>query len=154
MPNRRLISTRTVSSPNGAPEGSGYVWRGQDKATPTTSSRRDGEKQALGEAIRTARKVRDLRQSGVAAAAGISGAHLSNIENGHDRPSPEVLSRLAAALGVTSEDLTKPGTGDPAGAVEAPPFPRRAGATRPSPSLPSGSAAGTGPTATQAKGRS
>jgi transcriptional regulator with XRE-family HTH domain len=124
-----------------------YVYQGHDKdPEPGTSdrSRRDEAKQRTGAAIRAARLARGLSQHDTARAAGITAGYLSAIENGHDKPSADALAALAAALGTTPEDLTRPGTRVPAGAVEAPPFPRRAGATRPVAAVPSPSAA-TGP---------
>lgn len=41
----------------------------------------------------------------VATEAGITFSHLSELERGTRNPSPPTLSRLAAALGCTTEDL-------------------------------------------------
>ena len=59
----------------------------------------------LGEAIETARRSRGLTQPEVAELAGITQAALSRYENDQRTPEPEVLQRLADALGVTVELL-------------------------------------------------
>jgi DNA-binding XRE family transcriptional regulator len=110
MPNRRLISTRTVSAPNGAPEGSGYVYRGTkqeppDPAETSERSRRDAEKRAAGTVLRAAREAAGLSQRQASEAAGVSAGYISAVENGHDWPSKRLIAALAAAYGVTPQDL-------------------------------------------------
>jgi lambda repressor-like predicted transcriptional regulator len=99
----------------------------------------------IGAAIQAARKNRGMSLADVAQIAGVGIRYLQNCVKGTDRLGLKPLRLVADALEIDLGELLKPGTSVPAGAVEAPPFPRRAGATRPSSSLPSGSAAGTGP---------
>lgn len=73
----------------------------------------------LGEAIATARRSRGLTQPEVAELAGITQAALSRYENDQRTPEPEVLERLAAALGVTVELLEGAGRTRGAMAVDA-----------------------------------
>lgn len=46
-----------------------------------------------------------LRQQDLAEVAGTSPSHLSNIEAGKSQPGPQLLTRLADALGVSPADL-------------------------------------------------
>ncbi|MEQ8479526.1 MAG: helix-turn-helix transcriptional regulator [Hoeflea sp.] len=55
--------------------------------------------------IRTYRKYRGMTGSELAAAAGISQPHLSDIENGKKAGSVDVLKRIATALRVDLDDL-------------------------------------------------
>lgn len=73
----------------------------------------------LGEAIETARRSRGLTQPEVAELASITQAALSRYENDQRTPEPEVLKRLAAALGVTVELLEGAGRMKGAMAVDA-----------------------------------
>lgn len=73
----------------------------------------------LGEAIETARRARGLTQPEVAEAAGVSQGAMSRYENGERSPDADVLSRLAAALGVTPELLQSAGKMRGAMAVDA-----------------------------------
>ena len=73
----------------------------------------------LGEAIETARRSRGLTQPEVAERAGVTQAALSRYENDQRTPEPEVLQRLADALGVTVELLEGAGRMKGAMAVDA-----------------------------------
>lgn len=55
--------------------------------------------------IRTYRKYRGMTMTELAAAAGISQPHLSDIENGKKTGSVDVLKRIAVALKVDLDDL-------------------------------------------------
>ena len=55
--------------------------------------------------IRVFRKYRGLTVTELAAAAGISQPHLSDIENGKKSGSVDVLKRIAVALKVDLDDL-------------------------------------------------
>lgn len=55
-----------------------------------------------------ARRLNGWSQSEVAAAVGITRAHLSQIENSHDTPSPRVKRALAAILKVDETHLLEP----------------------------------------------
>ncbi len=74
---------------------------------------------ALAQAIQTARRARGLTQPEVAEAAGVSQVAISRYENGERTPDADVLDRLAAALGVTSELLRSAGRMRGAMAVDA-----------------------------------
>ncbi len=73
----------------------------------------------LAQAIQTARRARGLTQPEVAEAAGVSQVAISRYENGERSPDADVLDRLAAALGVTSELLQSAGRMRGAMAVDA-----------------------------------
>ena len=65
---------------------------------------------ALGDRIRTLRKKRGLRQTDLAARAGLSWRHLLRIEKGEGGVAkPVTLARIAGVLGVEVSELT----GDP-----------------------------------------
>lgn len=55
----------------------------------------------IGEVLETARRARGMTQEELAVAAAVTQAALSRYENGLRTPEPEVLQRLAQALGVT-----------------------------------------------------
>jgi len=76
-------------------------------------------KAALGDVLQAARRARGLRQPEVAEAAGVTQAALSRYENDQRTPEPEVLARLASALGVTPELLESAGRIRGAMAVDA-----------------------------------
>lgn len=59
-----------------------------------------------GTAIRVIRRALGWQARKLAKAAGISAPYLCNIEAGRRQASPEVLRRLAAALGVPMAALT------------------------------------------------
>ncbi|GAT67832.1 XRE family transcriptional regulator [Planomonospora sphaerica] len=63
----------------------------------------------LGEVLVTARRACGLTQEELAAAAGVTQAALSRYENDLREPEPEVLARLARALGVTETFLARAG---------------------------------------------
>lgn len=165
MPSRRFISTRTAASANGAPESPGYVYRGKDRepADPVAASdrsRRDAAKRAAGLVLRAAREAAGLSQPQAAQAAGCSAGYISAVENGHDWPSKRLIAALAAAYGVSPQDLAAAAESAPVALStpdEARPVPRAGRATRPVAAVPDPSAA-TGPmtpgTAVEAAGNS
>lgn len=60
----------------------------------------------LGEYLKQLRKKKSISQRELAESAGISNAEISRIETGErQKPSPDVLRKLAPFLGVTYEDL-------------------------------------------------
>lgn len=63
----------------------------------------------LGDVLETARRAQGLRQAEVAEAVGITAVALSRYENDLRTPGPEMLPRLAAALGVTVDLLEHAG---------------------------------------------
>ena len=63
----------------------------------------------LGEVVETARRAQGLTQADLAMRAGVTQAALSRYENDMRQPEPEVLDRLAKALGVTAEFLRHAG---------------------------------------------
>ncbi len=69
---------------------------------------------AFHENLRTLRLARNLTQPALAEKADIEQSYLSKLENGRSKPSPEVLSRIAAALETEVETLAngdEPGSG-------------------------------------------
>lgn len=66
----------------------------------------------VGERLRRLRKVRQLTLRQVAERAGISEAHLSQIECGRNNASIAALRRIAAALNLTMADLFTDGSDD------------------------------------------
>ncbi len=75
----------------------------------------------LGDAIRERRGALGLSQRALAAAAGVSGAFVSQVENGQRQPSLDVLRRLATALETSTGALLArpPGEDSPLGLVHA-----------------------------------
>jgi Zn-dependent peptidase ImmA (M78 family) len=73
----------------------------------------------LAQTIHTARRARGLTQPEVAEAAGVTQEAISRYENGQRTPDEDVLGRIAAALGVTSELLESAGRMRGAMAVDA-----------------------------------
>jgi Zn-dependent peptidase ImmA (M78 family) len=63
----------------------------------------------LGEVLETARRACGYTQEELAAKAGVTQAALSRYETGRRDPEPEVLARLAQALGVTETFLARAG---------------------------------------------
>lgn len=61
---------------------------------------------ALGNAIRTLRVERELKQLAVAEDAGITVAHLSKIEGGKVNPTWGTVEAVAQALGVTMVEIS------------------------------------------------
>ncbi len=74
---------------------------------------------ALGEVIETARQAQGLTQAQLADKARVTQAALSRYENDLREPEPEVLERLAAALGVTVDFLQHAGRARGGMAMEA-----------------------------------
>lgn len=62
---------------------------------------------SIAENIRTQREAKGLSQRDLAAAAGISQKHLSEIENGRVNLSIEVIEKIAAALRIDPKLLTR-----------------------------------------------
>ena len=78
----------------------------------------------LGPKVRRVRRERGMTLEGLAAAAGISAAHLSRLESGERQPSLDGLLRLAFGLGVPFDELfeepEEPGPGTVVRGAEAP----------------------------------
>jgi transcriptional regulator with XRE-family HTH domain len=72
-------------------------------AEPTPRSRRSVD--ALGEFIRSQRRIAELSQRELARLADVSDAYLSQLERGLHEPSVRVLNGLAQALNVPSDKL-------------------------------------------------
>ncbi len=64
------------------------------------------EKVRIGARVRKLRDTRALTQQELADAVGIAPQQLSRIENGHMRPRPQTIRRLAEALDVPVEQIT------------------------------------------------
>lgn len=83
----------------------------------------------IGSRIRGKRETLGLTQQALAEELGVTHQHISRVEGGHVLPSVELVVRLAARLGVTTDELLT-------GADRAPAD--LAGAIRGDPSLSSG----------------
>lgn len=57
------------------------------------------------EIIKKIRKEKKMTQTELARLAGVSQPHIHDLENGNRHASPETLKRIAAALGVTAQEL-------------------------------------------------
>jgi len=76
-----------------------------DQADPQRSPRTPRGVGALGDFIKSQRRIADLSQRELARLADLSDAYLSQIERGLHEPSVRVLSGLAQALNVPSDKL-------------------------------------------------
>ncbi|MCO5296365.1 MAG: 6,7-dimethyl-8-ribityllumazine synthase [Fimbriimonadaceae bacterium] len=80
--------------------------------------------QGIGSRIRSLREAREprLRQVDLARSLGLTKDEMWNIENGRTEPSARLLAKIAKELGVSVEELARPGApAEPAGKqVEAP----------------------------------
>lgn len=74
---------------------------------------------SFGEALSTARRALGQTQEDLAHAAGVTQAALSRYETGMREPEPDVIQRLADALGITPAFLTRLGSMQGAMAVDA-----------------------------------
>ena len=61
----------------------------------------------LGRAVKAVRAQHGLTQEQVAAAAGLHPTYLSDIERGARNPSWEVMTRLAAGIGVSIVEIAR-----------------------------------------------
>ena len=59
----------------------------------------------LGNKLKNVRKTRGLTQEELSALSGVSTRHISKIEKGVMNPSYEILTQIAAALGMTPDDF-------------------------------------------------
>lgn len=66
-----------------------------------------GQLKRLGEAVRAARKTRNLSQEALADAAGIDRSHMGKIERGERNLTLLNLSRIAVALDVLASELLR-----------------------------------------------
>ena len=66
------------------------------------------KRKANGASIATIRKAIGIQQVALAGRLGISKAYMSQIEYGIRQPAPDLLSRIADALGVTIESISYP----------------------------------------------
>ncbi|MEV7264010.1 helix-turn-helix transcriptional regulator [Micromonospora aurantiaca] len=63
---------------------------------------------ANGAAIKALREALGKEQAALAAEVGVGSTHLSNIEAGRRQPSPVLMGRIAAVLGVPLAAITYP----------------------------------------------
>lgn len=63
-------------------------------------------RRANGASIFAIRQAMGIRQGALAARCGIDPGYLSRIENKGQQPAPEIISRLAAELGVSVEAIS------------------------------------------------
>jgi transcriptional regulator with XRE-family HTH domain len=64
------------------------------------------ERQRIGQALRTQREAAGLRLIDIGDALDLSVGYLANVEKGRRRLTPELLSKIAARLGVAPEAIT------------------------------------------------
>lgn len=67
----------------------------------------NSEAKKLGDNLKRIRLEKDISQSEVAKALGVSRGFVSNLENGKTNPTLTTISRLANAVGVTADKLLK-----------------------------------------------
>ncbi len=65
------------------------------------------EAKKLGENLKRIRTEKGLSQSDIANSLNVSRGFVSNIENGKRNPTLSTITRLANAVGVTSDELLK-----------------------------------------------
>lgn len=86
------------------------VWPDWSEEVPSLCARVGGRRAVAGVDPGRLRALRVRSGASVgmlAAAAGVSRKHLTRLELGQARPGPEVLARLAGALGVAASDLQR-----------------------------------------------
>jgi transcriptional regulator with XRE-family HTH domain len=74
--------------------------------TTISTKRKQPSLLAVGDAIRTLRKERELTQEGLAAAAGLNLSYLSAVERADNNPTLTTLIAISNALGLTLEELS------------------------------------------------
>jgi transcriptional regulator with XRE-family HTH domain len=65
------------------------------------------ESAKLGKNLKRIRTEKSITQGDIVRALGISRSFVSNIENGKTNPTLSTISKLASALGVSSDELLK-----------------------------------------------
>ncbi|HVC72380.1 MAG TPA: helix-turn-helix transcriptional regulator, partial [Mycobacteriales bacterium] len=76
--------------------------------TPDDPDQPPLDPRVVGQRIKHERQQRGLTLAQLAAAAGSSAPHLSQVENGHREPTLRLLGALATGLGVPVEQLLRP----------------------------------------------
>lgn len=100
---RRLLAAAEALSDLAAYDAAkARLARGEDELLPATFADRllDGESP-----LRVWREVRGLTQAALAQASGVNRVQIAEMESGRKSGSVATLQRLAAALGVTVDDL-------------------------------------------------
>lgn len=65
------------------------------------------EAKKLGDNLKRIRTEKGLSQTDIAKSLGVSRGFVSNIENGKRNPTLSTITRLASAVGVTTDELLK-----------------------------------------------
>ena len=65
------------------------------------------EPEKLGKNLKNIRTEKDISQGDIARLLGVSRGFVSNIENGKTNPTLSTISRIADAIGVTTDQLLK-----------------------------------------------
>ena len=67
----------------------------------------DSESQKLGDNLKRIRTKKDISQGDIARELGVDRGFISTIENGKTNPTLATITKLAKAVGVTSNELLK-----------------------------------------------
>jgi len=67
----------------------------------------DSESKKLGENLKRIRTKKDISQGDIARELGVDRGFISTIENGKTNPTLATISKLAKAVGVTTNELLK-----------------------------------------------
>lgn len=65
------------------------------------------EAKKLGKNLKHIRTEKDISQGDIARSLGVSRGFVSNLENGKTNPTLATITRLASAIGVTTDELLK-----------------------------------------------
>lgn len=66
------------------------------------------EKDKWGRRIRAFRKLKGITQQSLAKKIGISVSIMGEIERGNRQPTPQIINRIAEALGISVDELAPP----------------------------------------------
>jgi len=66
-----------------------------------------GEAEKLGQNLKRIRTEKDISQGDIANSLGVSRGFVSNLENGKTNPTLSTITRIASAVGVSTEELLK-----------------------------------------------
>jgi len=67
----------------------------------------DKETQKLGQNLKKLRSKKGISQGGIARTLKVHKSYISNIENGKSNPTLKTITKLARAIGVSTDELLK-----------------------------------------------